>query len=115
MIKTQGMFDENLNAVRGRKPSQVRQCCIVEYWSQALRIWQKDDYVTHEAICPACGRGGRFRSRKGYTDLRVRFEPGEARSLDRKIIEMRIKCGDSQKYKTGLPAAMVSSYLPSAC
>ena len=55
--------------------------------------WHADDYVTHEAICPACGCGCVFGSGKYRTSLRVYFEEGEARSLKRNIVRMRIKCG----------------------
>ncbi|MEZ6131137.1 MAG: hypothetical protein R3C59_20890 [Planctomycetaceae bacterium] len=54
--------------------------------------WQSDDYVCHEAICPICRKGQIFGGGIFKTELRVYFQSGVARSIERPIIRMRIKC-----------------------
>lgn len=56
-------------------------------------VWQNNDYVCHEAICPICGTGAPFETGDYRTDLRVYFTGNPAHSLNRPIEAMRIKCG----------------------
>ncbi len=56
-------------------------------------VWQNNDYVCHEAICPICGTGAPFETADYRTELRVYFTGNPAHSLNRRIEAMRIKCG----------------------
>lgn len=63
--------------------------------------WQNDYYACHEAICPKCGQGGNYGSRRFDVELRVYFAGGEPRSIDNPIDRMRIKCSTECGVGTG--------------
>src|SRR5438552_2638934 len=63
--------------------------------------WQNDNNVCHEALCPVCGKGGSYGSGDYRVELRVYFSGGAAKSTNRPIQDMRIKCGGSCTVGTG--------------
>lgn len=55
--------------------------------------WTNDATACHPVICPVCRRGGKLGSGKYGVELRAYFGSGTAESLDRRLLELRIKCG----------------------
>ena len=63
--------------------------------------WTTDYSLAHEAICPKCGSGGVFGSRRWDVEVRADLQSDTPRCLTGEILRLRIKCGSDCCVGTG--------------
>lgn len=82
----------NAAAERGSSPSIYRGMS-----------WTNPNYACHEVVCPVCRKGSEYGSGKYAVELRAYFSysDGPDNSLDRRLTELRIKCGGACTVGTG--------------